>query len=401
MAGNKTGIIGSEFPLLNYIIYLFSSLFGYAHWYGRLINLAVSSVGLYYFYKIIKELLSHKSAFNSTIILTTSIWFAFSRKSMPDTFSISLVIIGIYYGLHYLKHNALSSLLLYFMFSTLGVLCKIPALSLLSTVALVPFMKSIAFKQKTKLLTASTISFGIVCWWYFYWVPHLVSEYKFQLYFPKGLYEGIKEIKPLIGEYMKQFYFNALHSYIAIAFIIAGIVLMVKEKKKTLLVALGLVLVTFVVFTLKTGAVFPLHNYYIIPFAPLLALFAGHFIAIIPNKIGVVLLFSIAIEGIANQQHDFNVKSNQWYKVKLEQLTEKHIPKDALIVINGGLSPQDIYFANRKGWSIYNDQVHRNYIDSLKAIGAEYLIIDKVKPARVKYPLLFENEYYQIFKLTE
>lgn len=33
MAGEKSGITGMEFPLFNYLIYLFSLVFGYDHWY--------------------------------------------------------------------------------------------------------------------------------------------------------------------------------------------------------------------------------------------------------------------------------------------------------------------------------------------------------------------------------
>src|SRR6187551_3709817 len=34
-AGEKTGITGSEFPILNYLMYLVSLVFSYQHWYGR------------------------------------------------------------------------------------------------------------------------------------------------------------------------------------------------------------------------------------------------------------------------------------------------------------------------------------------------------------------------------
>ena len=54
VAGDKTGIVGCEFPFLNYLIYLLALVFGYAHWYGRLIDLIVSSVGVYYLYRLIK-----------------------------------------------------------------------------------------------------------------------------------------------------------------------------------------------------------------------------------------------------------------------------------------------------------------------------------------------------------
>lgn len=49
----STGIIGMEFPSMNYTYFLISKTFGYTHWYGRLINLIISSLGLFFFYKLI------------------------------------------------------------------------------------------------------------------------------------------------------------------------------------------------------------------------------------------------------------------------------------------------------------------------------------------------------------
>ena len=86
IAGEKTGITGMEFPLLNYSIYVLAEIFGYQHWYGRLINLFISSIGLWLFYKLILLYFTERIAIYSTIILTVSIWFQFSRKIMPDTF---------------------------------------------------------------------------------------------------------------------------------------------------------------------------------------------------------------------------------------------------------------------------------------------------------------------------
>jgi len=102
IAGDKTGITGMEFPILNYLIYLMAKIFGYQHWYGRLINLIVSSFGIWYFYKLIKKYFDKKAALYSGIILLSSLWFAYSRKIMPDTFSVSLILAGIYYGTNYL-----------------------------------------------------------------------------------------------------------------------------------------------------------------------------------------------------------------------------------------------------------------------------------------------------------
>ena len=81
--GNNNGVLGTEFPFFNYLIYIISKIFGYAHWYGRLINLIISSIGIYFFYKIINKFLKPEIAFNSAIILLCSVWFMFSRKAMP------------------------------------------------------------------------------------------------------------------------------------------------------------------------------------------------------------------------------------------------------------------------------------------------------------------------------
>lgn len=404
MAGEKSGIIGSEFPFFNYIIYIFSYLFDYSHWTGRLINLFVSSLGLYYFYRLIRNFIDQRTAFNATIILTVSIWFAFSRKIMPDTFSVSLVIIGLYYAYDYLKTGVRLSLILFFTFCTLGILCKIPALSLFSALSIVVFIKHIDGKRKLALYITGAFSFIIVCIWYFYWVPYLLDTYHYQLYFPKGMTEGIQEISPLIPELLEKFYFSSLHSYIALICFIIGIIALIQNRQKKLISVIAIISAVFILFIIKTGAVFPLHNYYIIPFTPVMALLAGYGVARIPLKFQYILLGLITIEAIANQQHDFFIKESQLYKLKLENITEKIIPVEDLIVINGGQSPQDIYFSHRKGWTVENENIDNpQFLDSLVNLGAKYLIINMSKNnvQYDEYQSVYKDENYSIYNLKK
>ena len=404
MAGAKTGIIGAEFPFFNYLVYLFSSVFDYSHWHGRLINLIVSSIGLYYFFKLLRNLFNQQVAFNSTIVLSVSIWFAFSRKIMPDTFSVALVIIGLYFAYKFLKTGYKSGLLFFFLLSTLGMLCKIPALSLFSVLAILVFIKEIDVRRKVALYVTAALSFAIVCLWYFYWVPHLLETYDYQLYFPKSFALGIEEIKPLLWQGFEKFYFVALHSYIALICVIAGIVLLIKNKQKYALMGIGIITVVFIFFIIKTGGVFPTHSYYIIPFSPVMALIAGYAISKIPLKFQYVLLGLIAIEGIANQQHDFRLKEPLLYRLELDSITKKHIPFNDLIIINGGLSPQDIYYAHRKGWSVENDDLMKpQFIDSLTNLGANYLIVNTTSFDQQfnQYETVYEDNHYSIYKLEK
>jgi 4-amino-4-deoxy-L-arabinose transferase-like glycosyltransferase len=404
MAGEKSAIIGSEFPFFNYLIYLFSYLFDSSHWYGRLINLVFSSLGLYFFYKLVKQLLDKRTAFNATIVLTTSIWFAFSRKIMPDTFSIAFLITGLYYAYSFLKNGYKSSLLLFFILCTLGMLCKIPALSLFSVIAIVIFLKEISVHRRIVICSAAVLSFSIVCLWYFYWVPYLLKTYHYQLYFTKGISEGLREIIPLFPELLEKFYFSSLHSYIAFICFIIGLFLFIKNENKLKKFSIGIITFVFVLFIIKTGSVFPLHSYYIIPFTPVMALLVGYFIKQIPLKFQYILLGLIAIEGIVNQQHDFFIKESQVYKLKLEKKVEKFIAREDLIVINGGQSPQDIYFSHRKGWTVDNVLIMTPcYLDSLTDLGAKYLIVDMshFDQKFIQYESIYSDNHYSIYKLKK
>lgn len=114
VAGEKSGIVGSEFPLLNYLIYLVSLVFGFENWYGRLINLTVSSFGVFFFYRIIRKHFDENSAFNAAIIVLVSLWFTYSRKNIPDTFAASLCMAGLFFAFEYFEQGKIRQLFLFF-----------------------------------------------------------------------------------------------------------------------------------------------------------------------------------------------------------------------------------------------------------------------------------------------
>lgn len=377
--GNNPGIVGTEFPLLNYLIYIFAKLFGYAHWYGRLINLAVTSVGIWYFYRIVFKYLKPSIAFNSTIILICSIWFIFARKSMPDTFSISIVFIGLYYGLNYLYEKGTGNLICYVLFTMLGILCKIPGIYFLCVFA-VPLLNEKVSLQPKFYFAIATILFLIpVFLWYFYWVPHLDGMYGNRLYFPRSLKDGSIEVFGNLKLLFERFYFSSLQSYICLTAFLIGMFFLFKELSKVIVFTFFLLVFVFFIFILKTGIVFPLHSYYIIPFTPLMVIIAAFALDHLKNKnLQLLVLFLIIIESVANQQDDFFTKTSQIYKLGLENVADQLSNRNDLIAVNGGESPQLIYFAHRNGWRLSEEQLNdNNYIHKIKEEGCRYIFLDK------------------------
>ncbi len=407
MDGNKTGIIASEFPLLNYLIYLCSEMFGYAHWYGRLINLLISSIGVFYFYKLIKRFFSHELAFYSALILLCSIWFAFSRKSMPDTFCMSLVIIGVYNGFNYLYDAKLRYLLAFFLFSSLAVLSKIPALYLLSILVIPLFDKNVKYNLKINIILAGMLILLVVYAWYFYWVPYLLATYGFQLYFPKHFMEGINELIQYGSDTLEKFYFSALQSFLAFALFIFGLFILIKQKQKLAFVIVVISTLFFILFIIKTGFVFSVHNYYVIPFVPVMAFVVAIAINSIKNKYWKVALVGLVIiESIGNQQHDFFVNKSEIYKLSLESIAEKVSLPDDLVAINGDKNPQHMYFLHRKGWTITNSNAEDSaFVDSIVCLGCKFLFMDKHSLSGMgtsthkNKNIVFENEDFIVFSL--
>ncbi len=461
IAGEKTGIMGAEFPLFNYLIYLASWLFGETHWHGRWINLIVSTAGIYYYFLLVKELFNKKIAAYATIILTVSVWFDFSRKIMPDTFSVALVLIGFYYGFCYLKKGNFWRLALFFALITLGILSKLSALSLMSFLLIPLLIPQIKIGRKIAMTLAAALCVTLVGAWYFYWVPHLAEAYGYMLYFPRSLAEGAAEIAVLWQLTLEKFYFSAFHSYVAFACFLVGLFVLffnnfwtrnkiensrsvssspqpppkgetnassssLREEspplegaggwkngkahffnlindKKIFYLKIGIITfaLIFFLFMLKTGEVFPLHNYYIIPAVPLMALVAALFLANLKPKYALIILTVITIEGIANQYHEFFIKKNERYKLTLESIADKITQADDLIIINdGSRNPQQMYFAHRKGWTINQEDLNPAHIAQMQTLGASYLFVNKnLSQQKFEYKTVYEDKHYIIYKL--
>lgn len=404
IAGDKTGITGMEFPIFNYLIYLVSLVFGYSHWYGRLISLIFSSMGLYYFYLLVKKYFTPQLAFSSTIVLTFSVWFAFSRKIMPDTFAMSLIMAGMYYGTNYLdRKDSLGNLALFLVLTTTGLLSKVSTVYAMVFFLPLILSRKIEFKRKMFFSLASLVVISPVALWYFYWVPHLVEKFEFwHFYMGKDIGAGLEELIQKLPKTLARFYDSAI-KYVGFAFMLFGIVLAIRKRDKTLLAILSLGFASFLYIVLKAGSNFADHEYYIIPLVPLMALVCAYGISQIKSSKWVaIVLLAIAIEGLVNQYHDFTRKGRVEL-LGLEQDLDKFSSKDDLILINCDGHPTPMYFAHRKGWVPFGPQLQQpNYVDDLKQRGLKYAVILKGglgNGVGVNQPIVFENNDYSIHKM--
>jgi hypothetical protein len=383
VCGEKSGISGMEFPLLNYSIYLVSEFFGYADWYGRLINLIISTLGIYFFYRILKRFKGEKLAFTSGILLLCSFWFMYSRKIMPDTFSVSLVISGVYFGIEFLysqkKMLWLKGLyiFLFFLLTTAGLLSKLPAGVILAPTVLILLDKKIKWVSKGIFVLVALLCCIPAFYWYFYWVPFLNKTFDCGYFFLGGsISTGALQLHQEIRAVAKQFYETPL-KYTGFVLFLVGLYYIFRKRDYLVLGVFILILASFLIIMFKGGYTFAHHSYYMVPFTPVMAMIAAFGIINIPwKKITIYILLIICIENIGNQLFDFSISPDKWQLQKLEVSLNRFSRPDELIVINSDENPTPMYFAHRRGWVASNEKLSEKiFRDSLHSHGCKYLIV--------------------------
>ena len=397
-----TGIIGMEFPLLNYFHYLFSLLFDYQHWYGRVINLIVTSTGIYFFYKLIKDRLSDKTAYYATVFLLGSIWFIYSRKMMPDTFSMSLAFIGLYFGNQYLKNQNWKKYMLFVLFLSLGFLSKISAVI---CVAAIPFLMNEFHSIKSRIWILLGLGFSLMLTylWYFQWNPYLSETYGNWYNSGTDMKTGLNELYQNVPETLKRIYFSSFQSYLAFAILIVSTLYLWIKKETKILLFLFTASIVFGAYMAKSGAIFYIHSYYIIPIVPVFCIVIGRFLCSLKNqKIAISLCVLFLVESLANQQHDLFVKTTEKYKLSLEQIASDHIHQNDLIATNGNGNPQELYLSHRKGFVVNNEDLSTEKIKALKKRGCKFLIINRhTFKKTLKHSLIFKNKDYEIYDIND
>lgn len=400
----SSGVIGMEFPVLNYAHALVSDVFGYEHWYGRLIVLIASSLGLIYFFLLVKKITQdQRMATVAVSLLGVSVWFAFSRKMMPDTVAISFALAALFYALKFVEQFSFANFLAFVVLSSLAVLIKIPAVVMLSPALLILIA---LFNSKPcyaiLFFLGSILPLIALIYWYFIHNEQLSQESGIWYNTGESLSDAWSSITNNGKEVAAHFYFRTMMAYSALPFIVLGLAQMIREKRVVWLLCSGIILIVFVVYALRSGRHFALQHYYMIPLAPLFAFIAAKgVVSIRKHALLIAATFIVCIEAIANQQHDFRIHERNRYKMTLERLMEDNVPEDALIVITGDGNPQGLYLAHRKGWVCSSEQVcDFNYLRKVSAAGAKFLVVDKHKVNLVcSHPVIFENTDFLIARL--
>lgn len=398
-----SGILVLEAPILYYGMYLLSKPFGYQDWYGRLINLVVSSLGLYFFFLVVRRFFTARIAFFSTLILTTSLWLVFSRKTMQDTMAVSFLLMALHLNFNYFKRGGWENLAGYVLLASLGMLAKIPAAMYLLFPVIYLFRYPVGKRKMVSWGIATLIPVTLTCLWYFGYAPYASERYGYWFNVGESFPNGFRSLLGNLGRVFERFFFQSTHSFVFLVLFLVSWGWMIRNKRRDYLVLFGSFTLLFGLYMIRSGTYFVQHNYYMIPYVPVMAVMIALVLARIPRKGWAIFLLVLGmLEGIAWQARDFTNSPREAYKMNLTKIVNEYsAPDDQIVLVNNG-NPIGFYFTHRKGWlQSEENRLRPGQLGDLSAHGARILIINRhFREHTYKLPLLFESDDYRVYELT-
>src|SRR5207253_10119495 len=127
-AGDATGYVGTEFPILPFVAAICYKFAGMHEWIGRSQAVILFAVSLPFFFLLVREI------FGSTAAVWATFFFSFTplnifagRSFMPDVPSLSLALIGLYFFVRWIDDETPMLFLGAAIAISLALLMKLPS----------------------------------------------------------------------------------------------------------------------------------------------------------------------------------------------------------------------------------------------------------------------------------
>jgi 4-amino-4-deoxy-L-arabinose transferase-like glycosyltransferase len=383
-AGDATGYVGTEFPILPFLAAICYKFAGVHEWIGRSQAVIFFALSLPFFFLIVREI------FGSTAAVWATFFFSFAplnvfagRSFMPDVPSLSLAIIGLYFFLRWIQERRWTSFFLAAITISLSLLSKITTVIIFAPLLYlvvagigdpgrrqINLVRSRDRRSRLQLFLFLAITLVPSAAWY--WYAYRVAE----RFYPHHFFgAGGIRIENL-SWYLHIARQTATSSLTPILSIMALIGLFVAPRSRNYRL-FHWWLAAMLLFVIVAGYG-NRHRWYQLPLVPIAAAFAGVASAFVGSKIASSRVAAVALSILLAGSFALlaYVYVRPLYEPSAAQLRDAGLElnritaPDALIVAADTGDPTIFYYAQRKGWhflerdAIYNG----NPDDSRQAI---------------------------------
>ena len=394
----------NEFPLYNAAVALVYKYYGINHVYGRMVSIAISTVGALYLYLLTKYLLGRRIALASLLyysLLPYNIYYG--RVFMPDPSFAAFSIIALYYGVKFAQSNKVGHGLLMALTFAVATLVKPYAVFLI-----IPLGYWILRRRGLQVLRQPTmylyLALGIL--------PLILWRYHLSLH-PEGSFASHWLLNGgnirFTGAFFRWIIFDRLNRLI---FASGGFVLLMvgiffahlKKNTSLFLVWAGAVFLYITIFA--KGNVN--HDYYQLPIvAPgvvLAVIGASELVKLGKTRLSrwlnsalAVSLFTLSLAfGWYEVRDFFNI--NNPAIVEAGRKVDAITPQDAIVIAPYFGDQSFLSHTIRTGWPVGGN------IEERIEDGATHYVTtsrdQEYNELKQKYQLIFENDQFSIIELV-
>ena len=416
-AGDATGYVGTEFPILPFLAAVCYKFAGVHEWVGRSQAVIFFAVSLPFFFLVVQE------TFGSTAAVWATFFFSFAplnlftgRSFMPDVPSLSLSIVGLYFFLRWLRTRGRMAFLVAATAISQSLLIKITSIVIAAPIACIvvglcqtPVAEGIDLGtrggdhamggrgQRPRLQLALFAVIALLPSIAWYWHAHQIAA----TFYPHHFFGAGGVRIESFSWYADIFWRVATSSLTPVVTILALIGLFVaprlqrygttgrQRSKCSLLFHWWLAAMILFIVVAGYGN---RHRWYQLPLVPIAAAFAGAACAFCASKISsrrlaitlsLLLASSFVILSYLYVQPFYESSAAQLRDAGLA--LNKITAPGALIVAADTGDPTIFYYAHRKGWhflesdAIYDgnpgdSQVAIDDLEKLRRRGATHLV---------------------------
>ena len=407
---------GTEFPIFSFSIALLYKVFGYHDVLGRYLAIFFSAISSVYFFLLLKKYFNLWQSYISAIIfIVIPINIYFTRTIQPESLMLFSIIAGLYHFVNYLENTDTKiHFILSLVFLTIAVLVKLPSIYILLPIIYLSYQKwgNKVFKRIDIWLFNISLLICVGLWYAFTKsgkevLPLNISDYLTML-------SVIKKPNFWARLFFSRF-IELTTTYTGLIFFIIGLCLVILKNRQFLF---GIWLLSVIIYSIFIGEYGYIHQYTVLPFAPINAVFIGSGITYILGKYKnqkilrafiILLVLTIPLHSI--------LRISNWYKIedkwllKAKEDVEKISKENDLFLCNTGIIPLQLYHIDRKGFSVdirktnlkeINDIIKKNISFFLTVKDNRWPEDNEIRRFIIKnYSVVCEDKDYIIFDLRK
>lgn len=389
--GETDGISPKEFPLFQWTTAQVYRIFHQSISVTRHFCFLISALGILAFYLLVTVLTKNKmlGVAGASMFMFSPLFYYYSVNPLPDIFALSTAVWSMYLFYRHaesdsLKHSVLAALLL-----CAAAMTKLPYILFAGIPAGMLFNMIRTKEDGSKIMKYALhlVFFIPVIWWYAQSLQEMrdnpvlggfLSDYENE--------SSVGEI--IVGQLISmlpELYLN----YAAVPFFLAGLIFAFRKRSSLLNIHLPLTLTAlllFAYFGYEITLIGLIHDYYMLPFLPLLFLIAvaGIQYLLTQNRqwisyaIVILLLIAPATAWLRIDSRwsvDKSTFNKDWYIYRKEI---QNAAPDSVRVVIGNDETQSIlpYYAHKRCWTYVDSELSAERLEKMISQGAKYLFTD-------------------------